>query len=679
MGKEYYNFDETTTPSDNSRMLLRDGLLNKNILWSTIKSFFMTLTGNQTISGVKTYTDPILASSGTAAAPSISFSADTDTGFYQIGTDTLGIATGGVERIRIDGIGDVLIGNVVSGKLMLSTSTNNYAKLNIGDAPVLLNGPMTSTTTVNQLSCATLQAVTSGTTYNNRTVTVLNTDAGNSTQSVQSLRADLEINGTTAGATVAACNAIQCQLNWNSATTTSTANQITGNFFANIYNGAPNAIVGCQGQAIYQAGATGTATLGTATGVVATSYTNKVGAVTTVQYGIDVRVGQTTRAANTITYLCAGNFTVQPGDAAVVSSEGIKVTGNVLSGATTNIGTLYGIYLDQTALPQGSGVGTKYGICQIDTDAPNLFNSKLMLSTATNNYAKLNIGDAPALVASQLASTTTVNQLSCATLQAVTSGTTYNNRTITVLNTDAGNSTQGVQSLRADLEINGTTAGATVATNYSIIGSLYWNSATASSTTNQTAGGFFASIYNGAPNILVGCQGQVNYQAGATGTATVTTAIGVLANAYNNKAGATVTTQFGATATAGQSTRAASTITNLYAGNFTIQPGDAAVSTAAGIRVFSNILNGATTNIGTLYGILLNQSLLVQGSGVTTKYGIYQTDTDAPNVLNSRVDMLKGAKLSGLSVYADNASALADGKVAGDVYRTSTGVLMVVY
>jgi hypothetical protein len=80
-----------------------------------------------------------------------------------------------------------------------------------------------------------------------------------------------------------------------------------------------------------------------------------------------------------------------------------------------------------------------------------------------------------------------------------------------------------------------------------------------------------------------------------------------------------------------------------------------------------------------LYGILLNQSLLVQGSGVTTKYGIYQTDTDAPNVLNSRVDMLKGAKLSGLSVYADNASALADGKVAGDVYRTSTGVLMVVY
>lgn len=37
------------------------------------------------------------------------------------------------------------------------------------------------------------------------------------------------------------------------------------------------------------------------------------------------------------------------------------------------------------------------------------------------------------------------------------------------------------------------------------------------------------------------------------------------------------------------------------------------------------------------------------------------------------------ARLSNLPVYADNAAALAGGLVAGDVYRTSTGVLMVTY
>ncbi len=32
-----------------------------------------------------------------------------------------------------------------------------------------------------------------------------------------------------------------------------------------------------------------------------------------------------------------------------------------------------------------------------------------------------------------------------------------------------------------------------------------------------------------------------------------------------------------------------------------------------------------------------------------------------------------------LPVYADNAAAISDGLTAGDIYRTSTGVLMVVY
>jgi len=42
---------------------------------------------------------------GTAASPSHSFTGDTDTGMYNVGTNTLGFSTGGAESMRIDGSG----------------------------------------------------------------------------------------------------------------------------------------------------------------------------------------------------------------------------------------------------------------------------------------------------------------------------------------------------------------------------------------------------------------------------------------------------------------------------------------------------------------------------------------------------------------------------------------------
>ena len=47
---------------------------------------------------------------GTAAAPSIAFSADTNTGIYRPGADTFGISTGGSERVRVDSSGRLLVG-----------------------------------------------------------------------------------------------------------------------------------------------------------------------------------------------------------------------------------------------------------------------------------------------------------------------------------------------------------------------------------------------------------------------------------------------------------------------------------------------------------------------------------------------------------------------------------------
>jgi len=50
------------------------------------------------------------APSGTAAAPSIAFEGDADTGIYLPGVNQLGFSTNGVEQARIDGSGRLLVG-----------------------------------------------------------------------------------------------------------------------------------------------------------------------------------------------------------------------------------------------------------------------------------------------------------------------------------------------------------------------------------------------------------------------------------------------------------------------------------------------------------------------------------------------------------------------------------------
>ena len=56
---------------------------------------------------------------GTAAAPSLSFASDAGNGVFLAGTDTVGISTGGTQRVTVDGSGNVTI----SGDLTVSGAT----------------------------------------------------------------------------------------------------------------------------------------------------------------------------------------------------------------------------------------------------------------------------------------------------------------------------------------------------------------------------------------------------------------------------------------------------------------------------------------------------------------------------------------------------------------------------
>jgi hypothetical protein len=88
-----------------------------------------------------------------------------------------------------------------------------------------------------------------------------------------------------------------------------------------------------------------------------------------------------------------------------------------------------------------------------------------------------------------------------------------------------------------------------------------------------------------------------------------------------------------------------------------------------------------TGTITTMYDIYIAPD--ETGGTVTNRWGIYQESTNN-NYFGGNVgigDTSPGSKLSvaGLSTYADNAAAKAGGLTDNNFYRTSTGVLMIVY
>jgi microcystin-dependent protein len=99
------------------------------------------LTASLPINGVKAMTAPLPLASGTAALPSLTFSADTDTGIYRVGADQLGIAAGGVLVNTIASTGISGFGATPIGGLM------PYAGLTAPSGWILCYGQSISRTT----------------------------------------------------------------------------------------------------------------------------------------------------------------------------------------------------------------------------------------------------------------------------------------------------------------------------------------------------------------------------------------------------------------------------------------------------------------------------------------------------------------------------------------------------
>jgi hypothetical protein len=160
-----------------------------------------------------------------------------------------------------------------------------------------------------------------------------------------------------------------------------------------------------------------------------------------------------------------------------------------------------------------------------------------------------------------------------------------------------------------------------------------------------TAGGWRVGFHASGISVF-GSVGQIGFTDGTTETATRDVALRRRA-AANPAWGVAAATPVSYVHSMAADARAG-TDTNVGGANATIQPGNGTGTGAASTLTIS------TPTVGS-------------------------TGTTAQTLTARAVFGPKGVNIPGLATYADNTAALAGSLVAGDVYRTSTGVLMVTY
>jgi hypothetical protein len=85
----------------------------------------------------KTFGDPVIYSAGTAAAPAITTSGDTNTGIFFPAADTIALGTNGSERARITSGGEFVVGRttaVAAGKITVEADTTTQNPLAVSNS-----------------------------------------------------------------------------------------------------------------------------------------------------------------------------------------------------------------------------------------------------------------------------------------------------------------------------------------------------------------------------------------------------------------------------------------------------------------------------------------------------------------------------------------------------------------
>jgi hypothetical protein len=167
-----------------ARQLLQTDAAGTGVEWTSN----VDVPGTLDVTGATTLDSTLTVPLGSAAAPTVRFTGDTNTGIYSPGADQVAVSTGGSEKLRLDDSGKLLVGTSSSTGSLSNTapviaglfqSFDDVATFTTGVAQTLFVIPNTNATYI-----VTLRRGSVGDAANYEAVSILSTNSGGSVSAV---------------------------------------------------------------------------------------------------------------------------------------------------------------------------------------------------------------------------------------------------------------------------------------------------------------------------------------------------------------------------------------------------------------------------------------------------------------------------------------------------------------